>query len=200
MAKTLIHQNLDEILRDLTSARNRPWILIAIGFAVILAAWKFKLGEPRPALNRRGPDTIEYHYQQWLHERRYLGRRPKGWNLTTLNWYLDGKPTLGERMNAFEEHQEALIRLGYFDERHFDWHGSDLGKFFFKFTQRAAQTDLKGEFRAGWAPNGSSTNVSIIARKQYMPIIESIWNEMTRASTNATTTNRSDGAHPPASN
>jgi hypothetical protein len=173
-----------EIVRDFVSRKNRPWLLLAAGFVLVVAAWKFKVGEPR---HRREPDTISYHYQQWLHHRRYgrLGSNRKGLNLQTVNWYLDGKPTVWERREAEEQHELALIRLGYFEERDFEWPGGDINKFFSNFWQRARQTDLKENYSARWSsPFAGNTNVSIVARKEDMPIVDSLRKELMRSATN----------------
>jgi hypothetical protein len=175
-----------EIIRDFTSRKNRPWLLVAIGSILVVSAWKLKLGEPRPDHpRRREPDTIAYHYEQWQHERRYLkwGNRPKGFNLHTLSWYLDGKPTFGQRLEAAEQHELALIRLGYFEERKFDWPSGDINLFISNFINQAEQTELKQNWSVHYVRFGE-TNLIFTARKQDMPMIESLYMRLTRSSMN----------------
>ena len=173
---------LSEVIRDFASPRKRPWLLVGLGFILVLTAWKTKLGAPRTP--RPEPDTINFHYYQWLHHKENLyWHDPPRISVKRLTWHLDGKPSSSDRFERIERHELALIRLDYFEERAFDWRGGDLGKFLTAFSGQAAKTDP--DLR--WSVRGfqsQETSVYFTARKQDIPAIESIIRQVERGRTN----------------
>jgi hypothetical protein len=176
-----------EVIRDLTSRKNRPWHLVAIGFILVITAWKTKLGVP--GVPRPEPDTIEYHSAQWLHEKQNLvwGIATNKFNIKKLTWYLDGKPTFDARHQNIERHEVALIRLGYFEERRYDSQGVDLYKIFDAMSKRAreAHLDENWSISAVSAVYNPETNICFVARKADLPAVESIFKQVMRSLTNS---------------
>jgi hypothetical protein len=171
---------LREILHDAASPRKRPWILVAIGLIVVLAAWKNKLGAPRPA--QETPDTIEYHYDQWRHHKANLvwGVETNRLSVRKLVWHLDGKPTFTERMDKVQYHFMSLVRLGYFEERQFMLPETNVPKFKALWNAQThsnfvKKLNIEHIFHSG-------TNVVITARPENMPAIEAMMSEELRAS------------------
>jgi hypothetical protein len=151
----------------IVSRKNRAWVLGAIGLILISAALKTKLGTSRPE-----PDTTAYHYSQWLHQTENLGYTGNFTNRISFKkiiWYLDGRPSFHGRVEKLEKHQNALIRLGYFQERAFDFKGIDPAKFMNAVSDRARQAGLVIVFS-----HSQDTTAHIIVRNEDMAAIEAI--------------------------
>jgi hypothetical protein len=172
-----------EILRDATSPRKRPWLLVLFGLFLLCAAWKMQLGTPQPP--RSPPDTIDYHYTQWLRQVDALHRdRPTNRvSINSLEWFLDGKPSTHDRYEQIEEHETALIRLGYFEEFRFDTKGAAPMPILLQFYTNAMRTDLKYYWTASTVYH-PQTNICITARKQNIPAIAAIFKHLDNARTN----------------
>ena len=172
-----------EMLRDATSPRKRPWLLVLFGLFLVCAALKTKLGAARPP--RPPPDTIAYHYSQWLRQVDALhrGQPTTRVSINSLEWVLDGKPSTGDRYKKIEEHETALIRLGYFEEFRFDTKGAAPTPILLQFYTNAMHTDLKHRWTASTVYH-PQTNICLTARKQDIPAIESIFKHLDNARTN----------------
>ncbi|HUS35044.1 MAG TPA: hypothetical protein VM680_06795 [Verrucomicrobiae bacterium] len=173
-----------EILRDITSARKRPWILILLGFFLICAAWKTKLGAPREP--KRPPDTIEYHYTEW---RRHVTAVSRGtptdrFSIRAILARIESKISPRERHELITEHENALIRLGYFDDFRFDTKGADVGKLMSQFYTNTLNTDLHiYYFRISILLSGQKT-IQITAPKEDIPKLAAIFRQLVSADTN----------------
>jgi hypothetical protein len=178
-------QTFRDILNDAVSPRKRPWILVAIGFVIVIAAWKNKLGSPRQP--KAPPDTVEYHYDQWRHHKANLiwGIETNALNLKKAVWHMDGKPTFTARREKMEEHEIALIRHGYFEERSFfGLSVSNLSTFETEFQQQAEASGLDERYSMR-LQSFPATNVLFTARPEDLEKIELIMKQVFRASTNA---------------
>ena len=176
-------QTLRDILHDAISPRKRPWILVAIGFVLVIAAWKNKLGSPREP--KAPPDTIEYHYDQWLHHKANLvwGIETNELNLKKAVWHMDGKPTFTERREKMEAHEIALLRHGYFEERSFGLPFTNVSMFMTEFQKQADASGLDDRYSIRFQI--PQTNVLFTARAEDLATIELIMKQAFRASTNA---------------
>lgn len=176
-------QTLRDIMHDAVSPRKRPWILVAIGFVLVVAAWKNKLGSPRRP--EPPPDTIEYHYDQWLHHKANLiwGIETNALNLKKVVWHMDGKPTFTDRREKMEQHEIALIRHGYFEERGFGLPITNASMFMTEFERQAKASGLGDRFSIRFT--FPQTNVLFTARPADLEKIELIMKQAFRASTNA---------------
>lgn len=172
-----------EILSDATSRRKRPWLLVLAGFFLVCAAWKMQLGTPKPP--RPPPDTIDYHYAQWLRQVDALhrGRATNRVSFNSLEWLLDGRPSTDERYKKLEEHETALIRLGYFEEFRFDTKGAAPAPILLQFYTNAMRTDLKYYWTAATVFH-PQTNICITARKQDIAAIKYIFRHLDNTRTN----------------
>jgi hypothetical protein len=175
---------LVEIIRDATSGRKRPWLLVLIGFFLVCSAWKYKLGAPRPPT--RPPDTIEYHYGQWLRHLHVLHRGgPAG--RFTLEGFIDRfeeKISTSDRFDKVQEHEVALFRLGYFAEYRFETKGRDPKKIIMQFYTNAMRTDLRYNWNVSTVFTHDQTNVCIVARTEDIPKITEIFHQMDNPATN----------------
>ena len=177
-------QTLRDILNDAVSPRKRPWILVAIGFVLVIAAWKNKLGSPSEA--KAPPDTIEYHYDQWLHHKENLvwGIETNSLNLKKVVWHLDGKPKFSERREKIEEHEIALIRHGFFEERSFGVYVTNVPTFVTEFEKQAEASGLADRYSIRFT-TFPRTNAQFTARREDLEKIELIMKQVFHASTNA---------------
>jgi hypothetical protein len=168
---------LAEILRDITSPRKRPWLLLLIGLFVVSAAWKTKLGAPE-----RPPDTIEYHYAEWkrhlaiLHSNR--GTPDSRFSLRTVIPFIEEKLSDRERHTKISEHETALIRDGYFAELRFDT--AEPIKIISQLYTNTLKTDLEHRWTASTVYYRDRTNVCITARTEDLPKLQSLVKQLTQ--------------------
>lgn len=170
---------LVEILRDITSPRKRPWILILIGLFLVSAAWKTKLGAPREPTPP--PETVEYHYREWRRHVTAWSRRNQTnrFSIHAIVNRLEGNISLGQRHDKIQEHEAALVRLDYFGEFNFDPKGADVSKLMAQFYTNTLNTDLHLYVWTASATYTSRTNIHITARIEDIPKLQSLFNQLT---------------------
>lgn len=170
---------LREIIRDIASRRNRKWQGVAFLFIVSLLIWK---DQHRP---HEEPDTIDYHYNQWLHNKRNLvwGISTNRLSVKKAVWYLDGKPTFEERMEQIHRHELALIRLNHFADVTFNSKGADISQLLSDFTQRATKSEIEDRWST-YVTYNPETNINFTARRQDLPILTSLFQESMHSITN----------------
>ncbi|HUS36461.1 MAG TPA: hypothetical protein VM680_14005 [Verrucomicrobiae bacterium] len=173
-----------EILRDITSPRKRPWILVLLGLFLVCAAWKTKLGAPREL--ERPSDTIEYHYNEWRRHVTALNRAParSRFSVNALLSRLEPKTSPRERREKINEHELALMRLGYFSDFNFDPKDADYSKLMLQFYTNTLNADLHIYFPTAIATFGDHTNIHITARNDDIPKLEAIFKQLASAQTN----------------
>ena len=174
-----------EILRDITSARKRLWILILLGFFLICAAWKTRLGAPREP--KHPPDTIEYHYSEW---RRHVTAVSRGtptdrFSIRAILARIESKTSSRERHELISEHETALVRLGYFNDFQFDAKDGDVGKLMSQFYTNTLNTDLHiYYYTISVIFSGQKKAIHITARNDDIPKLEAIFKQLAGAQTN----------------
>src|SRR6266536_1916019 len=116
-----------------------PMIIIAAAVVVVVA-----ISPPR--------GTVRYHLerlgslrqqQPWSGPSSFGDYfRPRTWA-----WYLRGRLSVSDRVAAMEEHQNALIRLGYFERREFTLRHRRLGAEFWSEFRPAVSNATLADWR-----------------------------------------------------
>jgi hypothetical protein len=68
-------------------------------------------------------DPLRYHLGQIHSAQKSTGFPPRNWKdyfrLRVWRWYLHGRPSFDQSRKRYQEHQKALIQMGYFEKRKF---------------------------------------------------------------------------------
>src|SRR5262245_46326777 len=104
------------------SANHRPLLVVVAVFAVALAlksSWT--------------PVRIQYHRNFVAASRNPLERPVRFRDYVSqsgLRWFLTGMPTSWQNLQVSgREHEDALIRMGYFDRRFYSFTNTSVGRF-----------------------------------------------------------------------
>ena len=129
----------------------------------------------------REPDTIPYHLDRLLHlhARKMPPSGIRGYfRRETLWWYLGSRPSL-QRQTEIET--EALIRLGYFEQREFSLQHRMLDAQFTEELNAACTTNqsVRTNYRA-FSYDRPAGIIRATIRKDCMPICENIIAELDR--------------------
>jgi hypothetical protein len=145
-----------------------------------MEAWRMELGKPHP---KESPDTIDYHFQRFVFLRKNtVFSKPKDLKgylqPATINWYWNGQPSVGDQFREQELHQDALVRLGFFETREFKWSGNQRA-FVTSFIQKLRSQGILETCAFGFS--AGSNSFLITTRKEEFPAIKKIIDESNAA-------------------